>query len=77
MKKKYVLLLLALLVLLFPVPSHFKDGGTVTYRALLYTVTKKHALPGPEQPTKGYYIGTQVSILFFNVYDDVEFVPEV
>lgn len=77
MKKKYILLVLAVLVLLVPVPLHFKDGGTITYRALLYSVTKMHAMTGPPvQSTDGYYIGTAVSILFFKVYDDVVLVPE-
>ncbi len=46
MKKKVIIgiCVLLLLVLLIPIPNHLKDGGTVQYRALLYTVEKVHRL---------------------------------
>lgn len=46
MKKKVIIgiCVLLLLVLLIPIPNHLKDGGTVQYRALLYTAEKVHRL---------------------------------
>lgn len=46
MKKrtKLFIALIVLLILLIPIPSRYKDGGSVRYRALLYDVTKYHQL---------------------------------
>lgn len=57
-------------LLLVPFPVRYKDGGTVKYRAALYCVTKRHelAIDG------GYYVGTEIEILFFKVYSDVELI---
>ncbi|MCR5120865.1 MAG: hypothetical protein K6B74_00420 [Ruminococcus sp.] len=78
-KKKRVLTVLAVIlaaVLLVPFPIHYKDGGTVDYRAVLYTVRKEHSIAGaPLEEEEGYYIGTRVRVLFWVVCDDVEFVP--
>lgn len=61
--------------LLIPFPVGYKDGGTVEYNAVLWSVRKEHSIFWSEHET-GYNIGTVVRILFWNVYDDVEFVPE-
>lgn len=73
MKKwvKVVIIIVICAILLVPIPVGYKDGGTVEYNAILYTVRKVHSL----QP-RGYDIGTQVRILFWTVYDDVEYVPD-
>lgn len=60
------------IVLLFPIPKYYKDGGTVEYSAILYSVEKAHSI---SVECDGYNIGTRVRILFWVVYDDVEFVP--
>lgn len=71
MKKKIIVILSVIiaLVLLIPIPSYFKDGGTVEYNAVLYGVTKRHSLQNG-----GYNIGTDIRILWFEVYSDVEFI---
>ncbi len=72
MKKKPVLIVtgVLLLVCLFPIPNHLKDGGTVEYRALLYTMSKVHRLneEGAERP---YQEGTVVKVLGAELYNDV------
>lgn len=70
-KKKIIIILPVIfaLVLLIPIPSHFKDGGTVEYNAVMYGVTKRHSLQHG-----GYNIGTEIRILWFEVYSDVEFI---
>lgn len=81
MKKKLRMIIpvIIALILLVPIPMHAKDGGTVAYNAVLYGVTKRHSMwneGGTPDGTFGYLIGTEVRILWFTVYDDVEFVPQ-
>ncbi len=69
-KKKIVItVIIALIILLLiPVPRRLKDGGTVEYNAVLYSVKKVHSM----YYDFGYMEGTQVRVLFWNVFDDVE-----
>ncbi len=82
MKKKLRIIIpviIIALILLFPIPMHAKDGGTVVYNAILYSVTKRHSMWNEgETPdgTFGYLTGTEVRILWFTVYDNVQFVPQ-
>jgi len=77
MKKTLTTLCAILLVLflLIPMPSEVDDGGTIHYVAPLYSVTKQNSLHA-EDGVNGYLIGTIVRVLFFEVYDDVIFVPD-
>ena len=68
---KVIIIIVICAILLVPIPVGYKDGGTVEYNAILYTVRKVHSLA-----PFGYDIGTQVRILFWIVYDDVEYVPD-
>lgn len=73
MKKKtklsiiIVTVLVALSVLLIPIPRYLKDGGTVEYNALLYSVDQVHTL----NSDGGYDVGVRVRILFWKVFDNV------
>lgn len=58
------------LVLLIPTPLRLKDGGSVAYRAQLYTVTDVHRID-PEQGS-GYLEGTAVEVLGMEVFNNVE-----
>ena len=75
MKKqiKIILIILICAILLIPVPTWYKDGGTVKYTAITYSLTKQHSL-SPQG--KGYNVGTRIKILFWTIYDDVKFVSE-
>ena len=75
MKKKHKIFLILLIctVLFLPIPAWYKDGGTVKYTALTYSVTKVHRIPLHQG--NGYDVGTQVRILFWQVYDDVKYDP--
>ena len=44
MKRKIVLFAAAAVILLFPLQLRLKDGGTVQYRAILYSVQNVHRL---------------------------------
>ncbi len=51
MKKKIVICvaIVVALVLLIPIPMRLKDGGSVVYQAVLYSVKDVHSLhPDPE-----------------------------
>lgn len=73
MKKriKAIIIIIMCAIFLIPFPSWYKDGGTVEYNAILYSIRKVHSIQA-----KGYDIGTQVRILFWTVYDDVRYVPD-
>lgn len=73
--KAWILLAAVIIAMLIPMRTQYKDGGTVVYRAILYSVTKQHSLAVSEH-RKGCNIGTEVRILFWEVYSDVEFVPD-
>ena len=76
-KKKISIVIAVVLavILLVPIPLFYKDGGTVEYKALLYSVTALHSIADTKNAS-GYNIGTVVEILGFTVYNDVEFVPD-
>lgn len=74
MKKRIRIIFIILIcaLLLVPIPAWYKDGGTVKYTAITYSITKQHSL---SLQGKGYEVGTRVRILFWTVYDDVKYDP--
>lgn len=71
MKKKTIIIMCVVavaLILLVPVPMHLKDGGSVKYSALLYSVTDVHRM---DPVMDGYEEGTIIKILGFKVYNNV------
>ena len=74
MKKKNIIIIViivVLVILLFPIPNRLKDGGTVEYKALLYTITdyKKIALEGGKTE---YLEGIKIEILGFEIFNSLE-----
>lgn len=43
-KSKIIIAVIILLVLLIPVPTRYKDGGSVRYRAVLYRLMNKQQI---------------------------------
>lgn len=77
-KKKIVMIVIGILlaiILLVPIPCPIKDGGSVEYRAILYSVTSVHALAPPDYE-RDYYDGTVVTILGIEVFDNVDWDKE-
>ena len=72
-KKINIFGLFALLtiILLFPIPLHLKDGGTVVYKAALYSVHKVHSMDLVDSELV-YLEGTIVEILGIEVFNNVE-----
>ena len=60
MKKRIIIISICFVIvlLLFPMKYHYKDGGTIEYRAILYNVIKWHALDNNYDD--GYKTGTEV-----------------
>jgi len=58
------------LVLLVPIPLRLKDGGTVEYRAVLYSVKDVHRLA--LETENGYLEGTIIEILGLEVFNNVD-----
>ena len=75
-KKKRVIIaaIVLLLVLLIPFPLAYKDGGTVKFQAVLYSVTNKKQL-WTEEGADGYLRGREIRILGIEVFNNVKFVP--
>lgn len=57
---------LALIICLIPIKLHYKDGGSICYRAVLYEVTKWHQL---SDNLDGYRDGLQIKVLGLVIYD--------
>lgn len=66
-KKEIILICVILVIMLIPVRLQLKDGGTVEYKSILYKVSKVHRLID-----NGFDIGTEIRILGFKVFDNVE-----
>ena len=58
-------------VLLFPIPLQKKDGGTVEYKALLYSVQDVHRLNPDPQGTE-FIEGTIIEILGIEIFNNVD-----
>ena len=74
-KKALLLLIIIFLAMLIPMKIQYKDGGTVEYKAVLYSVTELH-----EITSQNYRLGTiqgrKIRVFFWNVYDNTEFIPD-
>ncbi len=71
MKKKVIIGICVLLLLVLLIPNHLKDGGTVQYRALLYTAEKVHRL-NPVDSKQLYQEGIILEIWGIKVLNTVK-----
>lgn len=69
---KKIIAMLFLLALLVPIPRHYKDGGTVEYHAILYSVTNYHSIVF-DSYEKAYDTGIEIKILGITVYENTTF----
>ena len=72
MKKIIIITICVLLaiILLIPIPLRLKDGGTVVYQAVLYSIEDVHRLDHNSE--SGYIEGIVINILGFEVYNSIE-----
>lgn len=75
MRKKLIILICVLIavILLYPIKYQLKDGGTVVYKAILYTVSDVHSIADLEEYEKGklFNEGIIVKILGIEVFNNV------
>lgn len=57
-----IIAVILIILMLIPVKLAYKDGGTIKYQAVLWSVTKWRKILGVKQ----YYVATEVRILFFS-----------
>ena len=84
MKKKIVIgiVVFFMLVLLVPIRLQMKDGGSVQYKAVLYTVTKYHQSTLKENLEdegiieSGYRVGWGVKVLGLEIFNNVKYVSD-
>lgn len=62
-----IILVIILIVLVFPVKSVYKDGGSVQYKSITYTVIKYHILS--EDSDDAYIEDSGIKILGVTVKD--------
>ena len=68
--KKGILISICILiicVLLIPIPMRLKDGGSVIYQAILYSVEDIHRL-NPAHAEKPYIDGIRIKIFGVEIY---------
>ena len=72
MKKIIIITICVLLaiILLVPIPLRLKDGGTVVYQAVLYSIEDVHRLDHNSE--SGYIEGIVINVLGFEVYNSIE-----
>ncbi len=73
MKKKIIICLavLAALVLLIPIPMRLKDGGSVVYQAVLYSVKDVHSLNPDLKSEASYKEGIVIKVLGVEIFNNV------
>lgn len=76
-KKNKVLIIVGIIllavILLVPVPLRIKDGGSVEYKAVLYSVTDWHAMAGQDSNGKMTYVeGISIKILGIEIFDNAD-----
>ena len=64
-KRKKIFIILLILVLFFPITYRYKDGGTVSYKAILYSYTKYHRM----EEYESYFTGREFLVFHFNFLD--------
>jgi len=89
MKKKRIIIIVVivlLIILTFPVKLSYKDGGTVEYKAILYSITLHHSMwentkewfefyrSDIEEGVHGNLTGTTIEIFGRTVYENIKFV---
>ena len=79
-RRKIILIVCAvvLVLMLIPIRYHVKDGGTVEWRAILYTVSDMHCDAGVDKKTGEnlYTVGTRIKLLGFTVFDNTHDAPD-
>ena len=71
MKRKtfaLIAIIVVLVILLTPIRMNLKDGGSVSYKSLVYEITKIHQYNPEFDDVKPYIDGIEIKILGMRVY---------
>lgn len=75
-KIRILVIVIIVLLLLVPIPAKMRDGGSVEYTAIVYSITRYNrfceALGEDGLPTSFKLNGWRIKILGFTLYDDDE-----
>lgn len=74
-RRRWILFVIALVVVLTPIRLQYKDGGTKEYKAILYSVTKRHSIIDKEDKENnlmhyGFRVGTEIRILGIEIFNN-------
>ena len=74
MKKKVIIgiCIVLIAILLIPIPMRQKDGGTVEYNAILYSIADVHRLNPDVESDQPYLEGMIIKILGVEVFNNVK-----
>lgn len=70
LKYRKIIVILIIIILLFPIPMRLKDGGSIRFQSVLYSVTKINRLN--EDIDSENIKGWEVEVLNMNVYSNIE-----
>ena len=70
MKKKVIIIsvIIILVVLLFPIRNQLKDGGTIEWKSLTYSIYKVHSLYSVDDYNMGYQDGIIIKLFNMTIY---------
>ncbi len=71
--KKIFLIVIILLILLIPIPNKLKDGGSIEWHSLTYSITKVHKMSSFQNYKVGYETGIVVKIFNKTIYDNTKY----
>ena len=75
MKKRIVIgiIVVIFLILLIPIPFKLRDGGSIEFKAILYTITKYHKLNEISEDQQEIYTdGFRIEILGIEICDSTK-----
>lgn len=74
MKKKIIIsiIIIIMIILLVPIPHHLKDGGTVEWRSLTYSISKVHSLYSVDEYKMGYKDGIIIKLFNMTIYKNTK-----
>lgn len=70
LKYRKTIVILIIIILLFPIPMRLKDGGSIRFQSVLYSVTKINRLN--EDIDSENIKGWEVEVLNMKVYSNIE-----
>lgn len=67
-----VIIVVALVILLFPIRLQKRDGGSVEYKAITYSITKYHKITSLETDEHFYFDGWRIELFGITLRDDID-----